>query len=74
MKFKEFADWCNHRASDGCWDMETAMFCIGVMKIVRAKPFWKREKEWQALNSEFDIKKAVVDVINAKIKECYENG
>lgn len=29
MKFKEFENWCNERACDGCLGMLTAMVCIG---------------------------------------------
>lgn len=55
MKFKEFVAWCNERACDGMWGVNEAMACIEVMKYVRSKPFWRREKEWQKLNSDWRI-------------------
>lgn len=47
MKFKEFENWCNERACDGCWGMLEAMTCIGLIKEIRKAPFWKREKLWK---------------------------
>ena len=73
MKFKEFVNWCNDRAFDGCWSMNTALFCIGVVDKVRKKPFWKREREWQRINrEEYDVVKNVVSVINAEMKKLTE--
>lgn len=44
MKFKEFTNWCNERACDGCWGMLEAMACIDLIGEVKKVPFWKREK------------------------------
>lgn len=44
MKFKEFVNWCNERACDGCWGMLTAMASIDLIQQVRKIPFWRREK------------------------------
>ena len=71
MKFKEFVEWCNQRACDGCWGMNTAMFCIETIREVRKQPFWKREKYWQGINRELQVEEKVVIPINAKIKEIY---
>lgn len=71
MKFKEFTKWCNERACDGFWSLNTSMFCIDIINQVRSVPFWKREKKWQELNSEYSIEDKVVTVINNKIKEVY---
>ena len=71
MKFSEFLEWCNHRACDGCWGMQTAMFCAETIREVRKQPFWKREKYWQTLNKERGIVEKVVIPINEKIKEIY---
>lgn len=30
MKFKEFVNWCNERACDGCWGMLEAIACINL--------------------------------------------
>ena len=71
MKFKEFVEWCNQRACDGCWGMNTAMFCIETIRDVRKQPFWKREKYWHDINRELQVEEKVVIPINAKIKEIY---
>lgn len=44
MKFKEFENWCNERACDGCWGMLTAMVCIDLIGKVKKAPFWKKRK------------------------------
>lgn len=67
MKFKEFVEWCNYRAFDGCWGMRTARFCISVIRTVRSLPFWKREKVWRVINAEYNIEKGIVEHINKKI-------
>lgn len=69
MKFKEFVNWCNHRAADGCWGMETAIVCINIIGEIRKFPFWRREKEWQSVNSVLKIVENVVEPINQKIQE-----
>ena len=71
MKFKEFTKWCNERACDGCWSLNTSMFCIDIINQVKSAPFWKREKKWQLLNELYSIENEVVTVINNKIKEVY---
>lgn len=72
MKYKEFKDWCNQRACDGCWGLGAVMFCIDVIKQIQSKPFWKRESEWQKLNAEHSIETNIVIPINHKIAEIYE--
>ena len=69
MKFKEFVDWCNQRACDGCWGMNVAMYCIDVIGQIRKLPFWKREKAWQELNADSRIEEVIVNPINRKIAE-----
>ncbi len=69
MKFKEFAAWCNERACDGAWGVQTAMACIEIMNRVYAKPLWKREKEWRSIDSDWKIEELVVKPINALIEE-----
>ena len=44
MKYKEFVDWCNQRACDGCWSAGTALYCIEICETINAEHFWKREK------------------------------
>lgn len=47
MTYKEFKKWCNQRASDGCWSLKQAQYCIDVMKYVNTHYFWQREKVWK---------------------------
>lgn len=68
MKYKEFSDWCNQRACDGCWSMKTAIYCIGVCETINAERFWKREKLWKKEYESFVVTN-IVDVINEKIKK-----
>ena len=68
MKFKEFRNWCNERACDGCWSMRTAMICINVIETIQKAHFWKREKIWKK-EHEYVMVNYVVDPINKKITE-----
>lgn len=72
MKFKEFVDWCNERACDGCWGMNTAMVCIDIMGDVKKQRFWRREKYWRE-NLEADVMEQIVNPTNALI-EKYRRG
>lgn len=72
MKYKEFSDWCNQRACDGCWSMKTAIYCIGVCETINAEHFWKREKLWREKYESFVVTN-IVDVINEKIKKFKTN-
>lgn len=69
MTYKEFEKWCGDRACDGCWGIETARICIVVMREVRKKPFWKRERFWQTINISMDIEDRYVIPTNKKIEE-----
>ena len=68
MKFKEFTNWCNKRACDGCWGMLTAMVCIDLIGKVKKAPFWKREKYWREC-AEKEIVEKIVKPTNRKIIE-----
>lgn len=68
MKYKEFVDWCNQRACDGCWSMNTAIYCIGVCEAVNTLPFWKRNKVWKEKYEE-EVVRDIVEVINEKRRE-----
>lgn len=74
MTFKEFKAWCNERACDGCWSYFTAIFCMDIVKEVNRKPFWRREKFWQAINGLMDIENMVVNHIDTKIEELEKGG
>lgn len=67
MTFKEFREWCNDRACDGCWGMDAATICIAIIEEIKNKPFWKRKKEWKKLEDEVVTK--IVNPINKKIEE-----
>ena len=71
MKFKEFCEWCNDRASDGCWSMITAMCCVDILSDIRKEPFWRREKIWKS-KYEKDVVNDIVKPIEQKIKNCTE--
>ena len=71
MKFKEFTGWCNERACDGCWDMQTAIICSEIMKDVRKQSFWKREKYWRE-NCEKEVLEEIVNPLNQKRKEMFQ--
>lgn len=68
MKFREFVSWCNNRAADGCWGMNTAVVCIGIVEDVRELPFWKREKYWKETYEE-NVVREIVQPIERKICE-----
>lgn len=69
MKYKEFVAWCNERACDGCWDIETAILCGKVIDFISSVPFWKRKIIWGKLKNKVAI---VVSVTNIQIKEITE--
>ena len=66
MKYKEFVDWCNQRACDGCWSMKTATYCIGVCETINAEHFWKREKIWREQYGEYVGEIELVEASNSK--------
>ena len=66
MTYKEFVDWCNERACDGCWSRDTAICCINIVRHIRHLPFWKRKKEWLRIKDE--VERGIVSVINEKIQ------
>lgn len=70
MTFKEFVAWCNERACDGCWGMNTAMVCIDVMSEVRkhSRLGFRRERFWRE-NFESDVLEQIVNPINEKIEK-----
>lgn len=61
MKYKEFNDWCNRRASDGCWGLREAMVCLEACSIFSSVPFWKREKMWKEYENRELLEKVVAD-------------
>lgn len=72
MTFKEFEAWCNRRACDACWGILEAMTCIDIIKKVREKWFWKREKFWKEEYAS-DVVEQIVKPIEKKIEEAMRN-
>lgn len=70
MTFKEFRGWCNRRACDGCWSMETAIYCIELGGTINALPFWKREKAWNEVKD--FVEKEIVQIIEEKMALIWE--
>lgn len=68
MKFKEFENWCNERACDGCWGMLEAMACIDLIGEVKKVPFWKREKFWKE-NYEQQVLEEIINPIEKKLED-----
>ena len=66
MKYKEFVAWCNQRACDGLWGMNTALFCIEVVNHINKMPFWKRERVWKQ-SFELEVLNVIVYPINELI-------
>lgn len=67
MTWKQFQQWCNERACDGCWGYQEAVLCIDVLKMIRQLPFWKRAKVWKMVECKMMVE--VITPINQKIKE-----
>lgn len=67
MKYKEFVEWCNDRACDGCWGRLEAITCITLMEDINRTPFWKRKKKWE--KAEKEIVNEIVNPINKMIFE-----
>lgn len=74
MTFKEFKEWCNYRAQDGCWGLIEATTCIAIIEDMRSIPFWRfreRKEKWKQIEPELVSK--IVDPTNKKIEE-YKKG
>lgn len=72
MKFKEFVNWCNERACDGCQGMLEAIACINLINEIMKIQFWKREKIWKE-NYERQVLEEIINPIEKKLEEM-ENG
>ena len=67
MTFKQFRQWCNDRACDGCWGKVEALLCIQFAQEIAQLPFWRREKEWKKIAQQMET--LIINPINQKIKE-----
>lgn len=72
MKFKEFVDWCNDRACDGCWGISAVVICTNIVREVREQSFWKREKYWRE-QYEKEVLEKIVKPIDEKRKEMLQS-
>ena len=71
MTFKEFSNWCNDRACDGCWGMNGAIQCMEIGSLISKQRFWNREKMWREYCAETGIIEKLVEPTNKKIMEVY---
>jgi hypothetical protein len=69
MTLKQFKQWCNERACDGCWGFNDAKFCIELLDDMNKIPWWRRKKVWNGIANRVEF--AVVNPINKKIQEVY---
>ena len=49
MAFKNFSDWCNQRAADGCWDMTSALACTEILNKVRQKTILEKRESMETI-------------------------
>ena len=73
MTFKEFVEWCNMRACDGSWGLYHVIGAIDIIRDVRKKPFWKREKYWEERYKNDAISR-IVNPVNRAIERFYSNN
>ena len=89
MTYRQFRNWCNDRAADGCWGFKEASLCCYVITEIQKLPFWKREKAWSGeekflvnniinpINEMIEkVNKAneIIEKENQKLKEERDNG
>lgn len=72
MTYKQFKQWCNERASDGCWGFREAISCIEILRNLKKLPFWKRKKMWDVIGDE--VVRVLVEPTNRKIQEIRGNA
>ena len=73
MTFKEFVEWCNMRACDGLWGRYHVIIAIDVIKDVRKRPFWRREKYWKKHYKD-SVVNQIVDPVNKEIERFCSNN
>ena len=65
MTYKQFGNWCNKRAADGCWPLSIALTCCEeYSKVLKLSFFKRRKKLKENIPEEFE---EIVEVIN----NCY---
>ena len=73
MTFKDFVEWCNMRACDGLWGRYHVIVAIDVIKDVRKRSFWRREKYWEKYYKE-NVVSIIVDPVNKDIERFCSNN
>ena len=68
MRYREFLNWCNDRASDGCWGNKEAITCIQVIKVINTFPFFIRDKVWKTYHMDY-MEQNIINPTNKKIQE-----
>lgn len=70
MTYKEFRDWCNRRACDGCWGIREALICMTAVREVEDVHSWLpwkekklKEKKWQEVEAKYEIMEIIVKPI-----------
>ena len=71
MDYKDFRDWCNARAADGCWGIGEISICVAAMDEVESVHSWLpwkekklKEKKWQEVEAKYEIMETIVKPIN----------
>lgn len=72
ITLKEFGVFCNERACDGCWNMESAIRCVEIYQECLRQPFWKRNKYFQEYYGEIITK--FVENTNKEIEQKFGKG
>ena len=70
MTWKQFQQWCDKRARDGCWGYQESILCIDVMKMIRQLPFWKRARVLNQIKHRMMVE--VITPTNKKIEELLD--
>lgn len=60
MTYKQFGEWCNARAADGCWSLDIAILCCEIYSKVLKLSFFKRRKKLKE-----EIPKGCQDIVDA---------
>lgn len=70
MTYKEFRDWCNRRAADGCWGIGEVSICMAAIHEVESVHSWLpwkekklKEKKWQEVEVRYEIMEMIIEPI-----------
>lgn len=68
MTYREFRQWCEKRARDGCWGVLEALTCCDIVSKMQLLPFWLRERVWRKSEAR-EVAQEIVEATNRKIKK-----